>query len=81
MKETVTGEVRSILSNLFLIDTEELSPDSSPDTVGAWDSLQHLNLVLDVEQKFNINLSPAEIEAMLSVHDIVDIVNKKTENL
>lgn len=77
MNESTTSEVINILSDLFFVDPEELSIDSSPDTVDAWDSLQHLNLVLDVEQKFNISLSPVEIEAMVSVRDIVEIVNKK----
>lgn len=77
MHESITSEVINILSDLFIVSPEELSPDSSPDTVEAWDSLQHLNLVIDVEQKYNISLSPAEIEAMESVQAIVDIVNMK----
>jgi acyl carrier protein len=81
MAESIISEVISILSDLFIVDPEELSPDSSPDTVEAWDSLQHLNLVIDVEQKYNISLSPAEIEAMVSVQAIVGIVNTKIKDV
>lgn len=81
MIELITSEVINILSDLFIVNPEELSSDSSPDTVEAWDSLQHLNLVIDVEQKYNISLSPAEIEAMVSVQAIVDIVNTKTKDV
>ena len=81
MVESIISEVISILSDLFNVSPEELGPDSSPDTVKGWDSLQHVNIVLDVEQRFNITLSPTEIEEMLTVQDIVDIVNKKTQDV
>lgn len=81
MTESIISEVISILSDLFNVSPEELGPDSSPDTVKGWDSLQHVNIVLDVEQRFNITLSPTEIEEMLTVQDIVDIVNKKIQDV
>ena len=81
MTESIISEVISILSDLFNVSPEELGPESSQDTVEGWDSLQHINIVLDVEQRFNITLSPTEIEEMLTVQDIVDIVNKKTQDV
>ncbi len=81
MAETITSEVINILSDLFNVSPEELGPESSQDTVEGWDSLQHVNIVLDVEQRFNITLSPPEIEEMLTVQAIADIVNKKTQDV
>lgn len=40
---------------------------SSPDTIPTWDSLQHLNLVLALEQEFRIQFTPEEVEQLLSV--------------
>jgi len=79
MTESIISEVISILSDLFNVSPEELGPDSSPDTVEGWDSVQHVNIVLDLEQRFNICLSPPEIEAMVSVNLIADIVRKKIQ--
>ncbi|MBT3880238.1 MAG: acyl carrier protein [Candidatus Scalindua sp.] len=81
MAESIISEVISIFSDLFNVSPEELGPESSPDTVEGWDSLQQVNIVLDVEQRFNITLSPPEIEEMLTVQDIVGIVNKKMRDV
>lgn len=81
MAETVINKVIGILSGLFNVSAEELGPDSSPDTVDGWDSLQHLNIVLDVEQMFDISLSPPEIERMVTVKAIADIVNRKIQDV
>ncbi len=79
--EAVINKVIGILSSLFNVSSEELGPDSSPETVDGWDSLQHVNIVLDVEQMFNISLSTPEIEKMVTVRAIVDIINKKTQDV
>lgn len=77
----IISEVISILSDLFNVSPEKLGPDSSADTVEGWDSLQHINIVLDVEQRFNISLSPSEIGEMVTVKAIADTVNKKTQDV
>jgi acyl carrier protein len=41
--------------------------------------MQHLNLVLAVEEQFNIQLSPEEIEQMRSVGQIAQIVEQKLQ--
>ena len=48
--------------------------NSSPDTVDGWDSLQHLNLILALEEEFGISFSESQMIEMLSVGLIVEIV-------
>src|SRR5690348_13146009 len=40
------SRVRSIFADVFQVPLEQVQPESSPDTIPNWDSLQHLNLVL-----------------------------------
>ncbi|MCK4820461.1 acyl carrier protein [bacterium] len=56
---------------------EQLNDDSSPDTVENWDSLKHMNLILSLEEEFNIIFSDEEIVEMLSVKIIVETLKKK----
>jgi len=79
MTESIIKEIIVILSDLFNIRPEELGPDSSPDNVESWDSLQNLNLVLDIEQRFNITLMPSDVEAFANVQSIANIIKKKME--
>ncbi len=70
--------VRSIVADLFGLPLAEIRPDSSPDTIPAWDSLQHLNLVLALEQEFGVQFAPEEIEQLLSVELVAALLREKT---
>ena len=50
---------------------------SSPETIPTWDSLQHLNLVLALEQEFRIQFTPEEIEQILSVEKAAAVLEEK----
>lgn len=69
--------VRSIFSDVFQVPLEQVTPQSSPETVPAWDSLQHLNLVLALEQEFRIQFTPEEIEQLLSVEVVAALLEEK----
>lgn len=71
--------VRRIVADVFGLPIEEIRPDSSPDNIETWDSLQHLNLVLALEQEFGVQFSPEEIEQLLSVELVAALLREKVE--
>ncbi|HYU47550.1 MAG TPA: acyl carrier protein [Terriglobales bacterium] len=70
-------QVRAIASDIFGLPAGKITADSSPETIENWDSMQHLNLVLALEEKFGLQLSPEEIEQMKSVGAVAALVEKK----
>ncbi len=58
--------LKRIFADLFGLDETEISPELNPETVELWDSLNHLRMVTALEESFDIKLSMAEIEAMMS---------------
>jgi acyl carrier protein len=77
MNNNLLQQVYSIVSDLFLVPVEDLRPESSPETIESWDSMQHLNLVLDLESTFDIKFSPKEVEDMKSIASVVAIIERK----
>jgi acyl carrier protein len=75
----VFDQIRTMASDLFGVPAERITADSSPQTLEAWDSIQHLNLVLAVEEKFGVQLSPEEIEQMKSIGETVKLVESKLQ--
>ncbi len=69
--------VRGIVADVFGLPMEQVRADSSPDNIETWDSLQHLNLVLALEQEFGIQFAPEEIEQLLSVELIAALMEEK----
>lgn len=69
--------VRQIVADTFNLPPSQIQPSSSPDTIEGWDSLQHLNLTLALEQEFGAQFTPEEIEQLLSVELIADLLEEK----
>jgi acyl carrier protein len=74
---TILDQVRGIASDLFSVPVERITPETSPETIEAWDSIQHLNFVLALEEKFNFQLSPEEMEQIRSVGEASKMVESK----
>ena len=53
--------------------------ESSPEMIETWDSTQHLNFVLALEEKFGLQLSPEEVEQMLNVGEAARLVESKLQ--
>ena len=79
MAVSTFDEVRAIASDILRVPATRLSADSSPDTVENWDSVQHLNLVLALEEKFNLQLSPEEIEQMKTLGATAQLIETKLQ--
>ena len=57
-------EVRAILAQVFKISSDEAAGDPSPDSVPAWDSMSHLQLIFALEATFGIRFHIREMQAM-----------------
>ena len=77
MSSAVFDQVRTMASDLFGVSPEQVNAASSPETIETWDSIQHLNLVLALEEKFGVRLSPEEIEQMKSIEEVTRLVEGK----
>jgi acyl carrier protein len=69
-------QVRNIASDIFGVPADKIAAESSPETIENWDSMQHLNLVLAVEEKFGVQLDPEDIEQMTTIGAVAKLVEK-----
>lgn len=77
MTPTILDRVCSIASDLFGMPVQQITAQSSPETIASWDSTQHLNFVLALEEQFDIQLSPEEMEQMHNVGAAAKVVERK----
>ena len=66
-------KVLEILKNVFELDT--VDETCSQETCEKWDSMGQLNLVVELEDAFDISLEPEQIAEMKSVKDIIRIIS------
>ena len=51
-------------------ELESVTPELGPDTLEAWDSLNHLNICTAVSQEFGVELTTAQMLAIKNVGDL-----------
>jgi len=69
--------IRSIAADVLQVPAGQITLDSSTETLGNWDSVHHLNLILALEQEFDTQFDPEEIDKMTSMERIVEVVGRK----
>jgi acyl carrier protein len=70
----VNERVLLIVSRVLGVPRERLTEEASPDTVHEWDSLKHMNLVLALEETFDIRFTDAEIGEIITIPRIVEVL-------
>jgi acyl carrier protein len=68
--------LRQTVAEVLGVNPYLLSEESSPSTVSSWDSLGHLNLVIALEEEFEVNLSAEEVLAMRNMGSIRRILHQ-----
>lgn len=66
--------VFKVVGQVMGIPPEQITDESSPDTIKEWDSLRHMNLILALEEEFGVNFSDEQIVELLNVGLIVETV-------
>jgi acyl carrier protein len=74
---SILDQVRGVASDIFGVPVDRILANSSSDTIETWDSIQHLNFVLALEEKFSLQLSPEEMEQMRNVGEAARLIQSK----
>ncbi len=74
---SVFERVQAISADVFQVPASHINADSSPETLESWDSAQHLNLVLALEQQFGVQFEPEEMQKMTTVGAVVELVDAR----
>ena len=79
--ENIDQRVGGVIADVFGLDPQEVGPETSIETVEAWDSLQHLTVVLALEEEFDIQLDDEQTVAAVSFPVMTEIVRQHLEML
>ena len=72
----IKERVFKVVSNIMGVSLREVDENSSPDTLEKWDSLQHMNLILALEEEFGVQFTDSQIVDMLNVQLIIMTVEE-----
>jgi len=64
-------KIQEIMSEIFEIDLSKINDLTSQKNTPEWDSLSHLNLIVEIEESFDISFTPEQIGSMTSLEKIL----------
>jgi len=70
----VESKLRKVFAKVFEMEEEEITDESSPETVVLWDSLRHLKMIMEIESAFHMKLTMKEIRSMATFARIREVV-------
>ena len=69
--------LREIFAQALNEPVERIDDRASPATLRSWDSLRHVELIIEVESKYKVSFSTTEIFAMTSFQGFRDALTRK----
>lgn len=68
-------KILAVMSRVFQVDG--LTTDCSQQNCEKWDSLHHLNLIVELEEAFDLEFEPEEIAEMKSFAAVKKMIEEK----
>jgi len=71
------NRIKNVMAAVFEISVEEINDQTSPDSVENWDSINLMNLVVALEEEFDMQFDDEEISEMLNFKLIKEVISQK----
>ena len=65
--------IKNTMASILNVPVNSLNENSSKDNVEGWDSLKHMNLLLALEQEFNVTI-PDEDAANITSYQLIKLI-------
>jgi acyl carrier protein len=62
----IKEKIGSVMAIVFEVGIDSINEDSSADTIETWDSLRHMNLILALEEEFNVVIPDEEVGNLMN---------------
>jgi acyl carrier protein len=72
-------QVRQVMADILNLDPNSVDESTVKDSTSSWDSLSHINLIVALEQEFQVSFDVPEIETMQSYSDILETLGRKLQ--
>tara|TARA_B100001142_G_C14248863_1_gene622399 strand:+ start:403 stop:636 length:234 start_codon:yes stop_codon:yes gene_type:complete len=73
----IEKRVKKIMSSVLEVPFETINNTSSSDNIKSWDSLKHMNLVVALEEEFNLVFTDEEITELINTKLIITVLADK----
>ena len=76
-KDLIFERVNKVFQTVFDDETISVNENTTSNDIEDWDSLEHISLIVAIEQELNIKFSMGEVSNMKNVGEMVNIITSK----
>ncbi|GHV07300.1 acyl carrier protein [Clostridia bacterium] len=76
-RNEIATEVRGIFRKLFDDESIEIHDEMTSADIEEWDSLEHINLIVMIERRFNIKFSMNEALKLKNIGEMISLIEQK----
>lgn len=76
-REAIESKSKEVLGRILKLDPCQIDADFSQENLASWDSVRHMNVVLGLENEFEIEFADAELPHLTSLELIVDAIERQ----
>lgn len=73
-REEVYERLNAVFREVFDDNSIVVTDETVADDIDGWDSFEHINLVVAVEEEFSFKIPMGKVVAMKNVGEMVDII-------
>lgn len=73
-REEAYKRLNKVFQDVFDDETIEVCDTTTADDIDEWDSFEHINLVVAVEEEFSFKIPMGKVVTMKNVGEMVDII-------
>jgi acyl carrier protein len=63
---TTDDKLKQVMAAVLRVPADQIDDGTSPDTIEAWSSLAHLDLILAIEEEFGVTIPDEEVGDLTS---------------
>jgi len=78
-REEVMKTLNEIFCNVFDDDSIVLRDETNSSDIDDWDSLEQINLIVNIENEFRMMFDMAEVADLANVGEMADLIMSKAE--
>ena len=77
MDSNIENRIKNIMSSVFEIPVDKIEEHSSTDNIESWDSINHMKIVVALEEEFNVQFTDVEIIELINMKLIMALLLEK----
>lgn len=78
-REEVMKTLNEIFCDVFDDDSIILTDETNSSDIDDWDSLEQINLIVNIENEFGMMFDMAEVSDLANVGEMADLIMRKAE--